>query len=153
MLYLPVGIPGCGKSTLAAALVCMNRLDPLAIVSPDDYREKLTGDAANQEENKTAFLISNLITETRLRRQLDVFVDATNLTSLGQMQALAERRNAEIKVILFTNTSRAITQNTLRKNPVPGSVMTKMLADFATVRAGFIPGTVITPEEALTGAI
>lgn len=51
-IYIPIGVPGCGKSTFGSQLVEDGAITPDSIVCPDSFRELLTGDRANQKCNK-----------------------------------------------------------------------------------------------------
>lgn len=79
MLYLPVACPGSGKSYVAEQMVKAEIIKEDAVVSPDRYREILTGDRANQEVNGQVFKIVDSIVDERISRGLDVYLDATNL--------------------------------------------------------------------------
>jgi predicted kinase len=52
-----------------------------AIVSPDRYREILTGNRANQTVNGPVFKIVDEIVDQRIQHGLDVYLDATNLNA------------------------------------------------------------------------
>lgn len=74
MLFLPVGMPACGKSWLGGLYFAPNE-----IVCPDDIREWMTDDANDQTCNREVFQVVNKIVEQRMVRGLDTYLDATNL--------------------------------------------------------------------------
>lgn len=76
-LTITVGIPGCGKSTLAEKLKADGTVD--VILSSDAIREELTGDAENQDANARVFSTLFHRVEAALEQKLNVLVDATNL--------------------------------------------------------------------------
>ncbi len=162
MLIIPVGPPGCGKSTLAAGLVALGRIEQDAVVSPDDFRRILTGDRANQDENGLVFALVNAIIESRLRYELDVYVDATNLTTLDQLFEVANRTGTEsIFVVEFdVDYDALVLRNVMREHPVPDETLTRMANQATALRLDSALTTTvqwepyrIRPEEALTGAI
>ena len=76
-LTITVGIPGCGKSTLAEKLKAEGTID--VILSSDDIRQELTGDIENQDANAQVFKTLYRRVEGGLAQDLNVLVDATNL--------------------------------------------------------------------------
>ena len=77
-LFITVGIPGCGKTTVVEKMLVNDQID--IVVSSDKIREDLTGDMTNQEQNNDVFALLN----QRVRAGLAtgwarVMVDATNL--------------------------------------------------------------------------
>jgi predicted kinase len=81
MLYLPVACPGSGKSYCGTWMACNDIIPDDAIVSPDRYREILTGNRANQTVNGPVFKIVDEILDQRIQHGLDVYLDATNLNA------------------------------------------------------------------------
>lgn len=81
-LIILVGISGCGKSTFAKNLA-ENQKDQndktYIILSSDEIREELTGDASNQEQNEEVFKILHRHLKENLRLKNSVIIDATNL--------------------------------------------------------------------------
>ena len=73
-LVLPIGISGSGKSYI------YNRYyKDYILVSPDLIREELTGDISNQSKNKEVFRIAFARVDEYLKREQNVFFDATNV--------------------------------------------------------------------------
>lgn len=73
-LILPIGISGSGKSYI------YNRdYKDYILVSPDLIREELTGDISNQSKNKEVFRIAFARVDEYLKREQNVFFDATNV--------------------------------------------------------------------------
>lgn len=150
-LILPVGPPGCGKSTLAAVLVEMG-LPPTAVISPDAYRLVATGDRANQDANVLVFGVCHALVRSRLRFGLTVYFDATNYKSLSELSNMAEVSEARILTIKFdVDYSQLLLRNAKRANPVPESVLERMYQEFLAVPESSYPGTVISPLVAMEG--
>ncbi len=146
-LIVPIGPPGCGKSTLVGRLVDVGWLDPDAVVSPDQYRRILTGSHASQETNGVVFGICRNITTHRLMRGLDVFYDATNLLPSWRADILdiAQRYNQPVMFILFTaNNAECAERNRVRELPVPEPVMEQMFTYRRTITSDSLDGHVVT---------
>lgn len=133
MLYLPIGIPGSGKSTYAKTLVDYHIIPQDAVVCPDEYRKILTGSMADQTANSQVFQIVRLVINSRLARGLSVYYDATNLKMVDIKGVLdtAVQHGHRIRVIRFDlphDESRR--RNARRSRPVPKSVMDRMIARY-----------------------
>lgn len=79
MIYMPVAVPGAGKSTLAKQMVNAGMITEHAVVSSDHYREVVSDTRQDMDATPDAFFLCNKIIEARLKRGLDVFMDGTNL--------------------------------------------------------------------------
>ncbi len=73
-LVLLIGPAGSGKSSFAA-----RHFEPDEIVSSDELREAIAGDAADQTRNRAVFGAAHRAVAHRLARGLTTVVDATNL--------------------------------------------------------------------------
>lgn len=128
-LFIPIGGPGSGKSTLAWHMVVFQKLDPTAIVSPDEYRRILTGDSADQSVNEAVFEICHKILDHRLAFSQDVYFDATNAskTSLNKILGIGRLNRAETTVINFdTDLDQCRAYNADRSRVVPDDVVIRM---------------------------
>lgn len=123
MIYLPIGIPGCGKSTFGAL-----HFKPSEIVNPDSIREMLTDDMTNQTRNREVFEIAHKIVEVREGLGLDTYFDATNVQP--------ERwPKGEIRTILFTTPyNECDRRNRTRSRVVPDHVMERMFKNYEDLR-------------------
>jgi predicted kinase len=97
-LFLPLGPPGAGKTTLANDMLAVGAVMPDAFISPDEMRITLTG-KKSQEENEQVFFLIRRIVDIRLRRGLDVWIDATNLSGTRGFRQQATAFNHEIIMI------------------------------------------------------
>jgi predicted kinase len=136
ILYIPVGIPGCGKSHLAEGLSAH-------VISTDAIRKVLTGDENSQEANGRVFDRFHELIDLGLRAGLNAYADATNLTvsSRAALRQIAVRANQDAElvgfgepiqthVILFRNIEQAIKRNRERDRTVPDDVMYKMIEKY-----------------------
>lgn len=136
MLYMPIGPPGCGKSTLAERMSLAGLITPDAIVSADHYRYVLTGDQTNQNATLEAFKLVGQITRYRLKAGLDVFLDATNLTAKERDFTISDaiRLGQEVTLMPTTLSEEKIRKNnadTYREQKgtiVPDTVMQRMFS-------------------------
>lgn len=129
VLHIPVGIPGCGKSSFVNAINCPY------VVSTDAIRERIAGDANDQSRNGDVFteyydsIQANLMA---CRPYESVFADATNLeaSSRAMLRTIAGVARARTHLILFRNPAQAITRNAQRERVVPDDVMLKMIEKY-----------------------
>lgn len=129
-LYIPVGIPGCGKSTFATSFGLGDY--PAVVVSSDAIRESL-GDVNDQSKNGAVFAaFHELIDFYLFRNGVDVFADATNLDFRARqtLRGLADHAHATTHLILFANLDEAILRNRKRDRVVPDDVMTRMIGKY-----------------------
>src|SRR5690606_2169856 len=134
--YLPIGPPGCGKSTLAAELVTEGVIPLTAIVSPDELRERLTDDRSNQQCNRTAYEIVDRIISYRMKEGLDIYLDATNLRDrdYGAHIHRALTSGYQVSVCLFDmDREEVIRRNKERKHVVPDEAMEVMFKRWEAV--------------------
>jgi predicted kinase len=141
ILFIPVGIPGCGKSHFGLGLSAN------AIVSTDDIRSRITGDANDQSANEQVFAQFHFDIHTWLMGNKSVVADATNLdkSSRERLRAIATQINnvaydvqnldhsasliwpVQTHLILFHNLAQAIERNLRRERTVPADVMLRMM--------------------------
>lgn len=76
-VYIMVGVPGSGKSTYAEKL---SKETGAVIISSDNIREELYGDAAIQGDNGKVFGMYYYRAKCLLLEGKDIILDATNLT-------------------------------------------------------------------------
>lgn len=125
-LYIPIGAPACGKSTLGANLA--EAFPDILVVNPDSYREMLTGDITCQDENGAVFSICHKITALRLSYDQSVYFDATNCTEsrVKQLVDLASPRNEVVLIPFATSLLDCLDRNQERARVVPGTVVERM---------------------------
>jgi predicted kinase len=139
-LFIPIGIPGCGKSTWARKVI-----DNAVIVSSDGIRKELFASlvAANdpqvkQTANARVFTIFHERIAAALKLGLDVIADATNLTSDSRrkLRDIAADHGAVVHYVLFDNVVEAIHGNRQRDkdSTVPDHVMDGMVQKLIVTR-------------------
>lgn len=128
-LYIPVGIPGSGKSTW-----CERMLNAY-IVSSDDIRERLFGSlrAAHDVDPLQKRINNDRVWATyygKIEKYLgecNVIADATHLRDFARarLRDIAHRKQAETHVIIFNNPKQAFKRNKERSEDeiVPGEIM------------------------------
>lgn len=143
-LYLPVGPPASGKSTLAVAMKDLGIITDRMIVSPDEIREWMTNNRADQTVNRAVFEIVEKIATARLERGLSVFLDATNLTDpngmLDRLTSTAERHKLDTGpavewIVMDTTPTGCRIRNANRYHPVPDHVMDRMIRTMSAWKA------------------
>ncbi len=122
VLVLLVGPSGSGKSTWAA-----RHFRPEQVLSSDEFRFMVAGDAADQSATADAFKVLHVIARARLRRGLLTVIDATNLTQRARrgLLRLASRAERPAVVIAFDlSLERCLAQNADRhERRVPEGVI------------------------------
>lgn len=133
-LFLPIGIPGCGKSTFASRVLMHNNL---RVVETDAIREDLVKAGRLQSvndmsRNKEVFAKFHAYIEDHLLDGFDVFADATNLTSSARhkLRQIADLRGAEIHLFIFTNLLAAVNRNRKRDRVVEPEPMVRLLGQY-----------------------
>lgn len=154
-LIIPIGIPACGKTYLRRWLM-WEGFNPHAVISPDDYRQLLTGDMSDQSANGPVFNIVNTLLAERIKRSLPVYLDATNLDPAGRV-ALATQAAASGMLVIFvlfdTPYEECLRRNEKRLQPVPHKSMERMQQKFSGTTMGSVRaelgdlGNVYTPSE------
>lgn len=149
-VYLPIGLPGCGKSTLADNLIARGVLDADAVVSTDALRRICTGHHSLQNENGTVFAITRKLVCARLRNDLDTWVDATNLSEAwrSEMAEFCRLYDGKLIFVLFeTPFEEAQRRNLEREVPVPEAVMNKMFKEILDIAWEALPGYVVSSDD------
>jgi predicted kinase len=143
-LIIPVGVPGCGKSTFAEKF-----FDKITdcIASTDAIRS-LMGDVNDQSNNDEVFRRFHQSIHDDLSDGFRVFADATNLTTRARstLRALAaqaseeravtyrdltpEQIRVQVHLIVFRNPDQAVFRNLKRERVVPHDAMLRMLENY-----------------------
>lgn len=124
-VLLLVGAAGAGKSTFAA------RHFAGSILSSDDLREAISGDAANQAVSRVAFAALHRSLNQRLAAGRLTVVDATNLTAAARtaIRRIAQRHGVPVVAIVFDLPPPLVHERNAarRGRPVPEAVVTRQL--------------------------
>lgn len=141
-LIIPVGIPGCGKSTYTKTIFDLK----YSSVSTDRIRQQVFGSLRaahdvspdqHRENNDLVFRKYHEQIEEQLRHGVDTIADATNLRPYARARLLtiAKATNADTHCLLFKNPSEAMMRNRRRDKDavVPEDKMLDFLAQYYEV--------------------
>jgi predicted kinase/diadenosine tetraphosphatase ApaH/serine/threonine PP2A family protein phosphatase len=126
-LVLMVGPAGSGKTTF-----CRRNFPPAAVVSSDDCRAAVSGDAADQSATPAAFALAHDRLAERLRRRRLAVLDATSLTPrarAGALDVAARHHLPAVAIVLDVPVAVCARQDARR--PVPGRVGRAVIDDHA----------------------
>ena len=125
-LYILVGPPASGKSTLAKS---MSEYFDAEVVNPDSIRKELFGDERCQDDNTKVFEKAFDLVKTLYYEHQDVIFDATNVVKWRRME-LVERFKMTFDVIVavcYTGSlERCLYWNKQRERHVPDAVINRM---------------------------
>jgi predicted kinase len=122
-----VGPAGCGKSALAALIA--EKLDA-DIVSSDNVREEIFGNASVQKDHGKVFARCHELTREALRRGHSVIFDATNLYPKHRKAVIRLARecgDVRVRGVVYTGDfETCLEQNKMRERQVPEGVIELM---------------------------
>lgn len=131
---LLVGIPGAGKSYYANEVASLD--SNTVIISSDDIRQELWGDANDQQNPSAIFDEMFIRTVDTMKKGKNVIYDATNLSSKTRKATLEKLRKAIGKNFLATCTvitcsiSECKRRQNMRDRKVPDEVIDRMVRQF-----------------------
>ena len=145
-LYIMVGLPGSGKSTIAKECELENKI----IISSDDIRAEISN-VNDQTKNKEVFEILNLRVKMNLAKGKNVIFDATNINYKKRMEIIKNNKEYFCECIFVaTPYEECLKRNSNRERKVPEKVIEKMYKNFYVPQAfeGFKRIIVIYPDRA-----
>jgi protein phosphatase len=125
-LIVLIGAAGSGKTTFAA-----RHFDPDEVLASDAYRERITGDAADQRASGLAFRFLHDDLARRAAEGRTTVVDATNVAPHARRVLLGRARDAAMPVVaIVLDLPQDVVQarNAARARVVPGPVVADQLA-------------------------
>ncbi len=129
-----VGAAGAGKTTFAA-----RRFDPDEVLSSDDLRAAVSGDATDQSATRTAFSILHRELTRRVVAGRLVVVDATSLTPASRAAVLHRAAIAgarAVAIVLVPTAAEVHARNRRRpERTVPADVIDRQIAAAASLGA------------------
>lgn len=141
-----IGLPGSGKSTIAHKYIDNSAI----ILSSDEIREELFGDASIQKDPQKVFSLMEERTLEALNKGFDVCYDATNLTRKNRANILSKLPLGTKKraIIVFCPIELCIVRDAARDRTVGAEVINRMAKSFQVpyYDEGF-DSIVITTEE------
>ena len=131
-----IGLPGSGKSSYARDYVATRH--GTIIVSSDDIRQELWGDANDQQNPSKVFNEMFLRTVSAMTQGTNVIYDATNLTAKTRKTTLARLRQAigqdfiAVADVIVCSISECKRRQGERDRKVPDEVIDRMVRQFQT---------------------
>jgi predicted kinase len=128
-----IGLPGCGKSTLANKF---KEASHTVVLSSDSIREELFGNEDEQMEPERVFATMFYRTIQALENNLDVIYDATNINrklrinTLDRLKKAVSRPFITEAVVIYTDIAEVKRRNASRDRVVPEYVIDNMLKNF-----------------------
>ena len=126
-LYVLVGLPGSGKTTLAKDIANINI--KAKHISSDAIRAELFGDENNQENNSLVFEEMKRRTKEYLKEGYNVIYDATNISSKRRIALLKEFQKIncnKICIYMARTLEECITNNLNRSRKCGKNVIFQM---------------------------
>lgn len=126
VIHLLCGIPGCGKSTLAARI-------PAYVISTDSIRKFLWDDESVVKHDVLVFRVAEDITDYLLKKRSDLIIDATNLTRKKREKFIKLGRRYNARVVLHwinCPVGTALERNAARERKVPETVIKSLYKSF-----------------------
>lgn len=143
-LIIPVGIPGCGKSTWGETFVASsNGVVNGVVVSSDEIRQSFVdagelNSVGDQNKNTDVFKVFHDEIARLLSSRRTVYADATNLDRFARQKLLQLATDAPVPVsvhlVIFADISAAFRRNATRDRVVPNDVMLRMLNKYERFR-------------------
>ena len=129
-LFLMIGLPASGKSTLAEQIA---KSEDAEIVSSDNIRKELYGDENIQGDNNKVFRILQERIINGLKNNKNMIYDATNIsykTRIAFLQRLNKLEVEKIAIMVATPYEQCLIRNSQRERQVPEEVIKRMYFNF-----------------------
>ena len=129
-LFLMIGLPASGKSTLAEQIA---KSEDAEIVSSDNIRKELYGDENIQGDNNKVFRILQERIINGLKNNKNMIYDATNIsykTRMAFLQRLNKLEVEKIAIMVATPYEDCLIRNAQRERKVPEEVIKRMYYNF-----------------------
>lgn len=138
VLYMMVGVPGSGKSTVANE---MGKVLGIPVISSDLVRKEVTG---SEEDFSQDYYVWTSVIPKKLKDSLskgDAIFDATNLKARDRKKILnlAGPTVEKLAIVVDTPIETCIERQNLRERKVPSDRIREMYCSFAlpTTEEGF----------------
>lgn len=130
LVNIMCGPSGSGKSTLREQLLSKINSE---VISLDEIRKEITGDASDQSENEKVINIAHQRYRKLLGERKNIIWDATCLRKdyRDPLISLANKYDAQVNLLCFLKTKETcLANNKKRTRQVPDSVIDKQFASF-----------------------
>ncbi len=142
---MSIGVSGSGKSTYLKKYVIENNF---TYICPDEIREELTGDAADQSENKKVWEIAYEKLEYAINKKENIIFDSTMVNKKSREEFVkfvknkTEQNEYVLKALVFkVPLDLCIDRNSKRERKVPEEVIKRqyeMLTNYKPeIKEGF----------------
>jgi len=122
-LNILVGVAGCGKSTYINSV----KKEDDVVISSDDIREEIYGDAENQQNAGLVFSIFHGRIADALVKGKTVWADATSLSKIARKDFYKYAKGFAINShIIVASLEKCKEQNNSRSRKVPNDVIERM---------------------------
>lgn len=135
-VYITVGLPASGKDYYFKENFSNRHIVHL---SSDNIREKCYGDINDQTHNKEVFKIMEIELVKALKNDLDVYYNATNLSSKRRKELIKTiigtkgkdfQINRTVIILFVSRYETCLERNRKRKRVVPEEAMKRMIKNF-----------------------
>lgn len=140
-LFIMCGLPGAGKTSYAKSLSSSSSTR-CKVLSADDVREELYGDASVQGDGKKVFAVLETRVKEALGSGITVYYDCTCISQKGRKALVSKYKSAASAircVWLDTPLSVCKERNAKRSRIVPEEVLDSMASRFVppTIDEGY----------------
>lgn len=126
-VVMMVGVPGSGKSYIAEQLSELLAID---VLSSDECRKELTGDANDQSMSREAWDLVRQRAQDAIADGRSIVIDGTHNNREGRRRDIAQYRSFGAKAVIGVNIVASLetakTRNTSRERVVPEFVIEHM---------------------------
>ena len=135
VLFMLMGIPGCGKSFYAKWLADSRKAAgrKVCIISTDALRQEIYGDENDKEHNADVFGIAKHRIKVALAKGMDVIFDATNINKKRRTSFMKDFSSMTCKRVccaIMTEYDECLKRNSNRERTVPEYVIRRMYTNW-----------------------
>lgn len=132
-LYIMVGLPGSGKTTIAYEIKENQRGFKGYVVSTDKIREEITGSETSQDKNTEVFETAYKRLKFGLENGFDMIFDATNINYKRRIDVINKFKKYADEIVccfVYAPYEECLERNKNRERQVPKDVIKRMYMNF-----------------------